>query len=95
MAMTAWAAKVWRSEICLSVNGFASVRRRLIEPSATSSRSSGTLRVARKPISLAIALPSGNSCVSVCKSITWTGPRWSTARPLTVPWANATFSPMG
>jgi hypothetical protein len=70
MAMTAWSAKVFSRAICLSVNGTASARRRLIEPSTTPSRSSGTLSAVRVPASRALALPSGNSSVSAGRSMT-------------------------
>ena len=45
MAITAWSAKVFSSSICLSVNGWTSVRRTAIAPMATPSRSSGTPRM--------------------------------------------------
>jgi len=49
IAITAWSAKVWSSAICLSLNGFTSVRRRTIAPMLSPSRSSGTVRMERWP----------------------------------------------
>src|SRR5262249_46586080 len=47
IAMMAWAAKVLRSAICLSVNGSTTARRSIIVPTAASSRRSGTASVVR------------------------------------------------
>ena len=44
MAMTAWSAKVLRSAICLSVKGRTSVRRIMIAPMGSPSRSSGAAK---------------------------------------------------
>ena len=49
MAMTAWSAKVSSSAICFSVNGRTSVRRIIIAPMATPSRSNGVARMVRMP----------------------------------------------
>ena len=50
MAITAWSAKVFRSATCLSVKGATSVRRIVMTPMATPSRTSGTARLVRTPV---------------------------------------------
>ena len=47
MAITAWSAKVWRSVICLSVNGRTSLRPTSMTPMRRPSRSNGTARWSR------------------------------------------------
>ena len=47
MAITAWSAKVSRSAICFSENGFTSIRRIPIAPIATPSRSKGAPSMVR------------------------------------------------
>ena len=61
IAMTAWAAKVSRSAICLSENGRGSRRRITMVPSASPSRSSGIARIARWPPLLENALDIASS----------------------------------
>src|SRR5262249_46726402 len=61
IAITAWSAKILRSAICFSVNGWTSVRRITIEPIARPSRSKGAASVVRIPSRLATALDTGNS----------------------------------
>ena len=85
MAMTAWSAKVCSSATCRSVKSCASVRRRMIAPSATPSRIKGTLSIVRKPRRRAFSLLSGNSPASACMSATCTVRSSSTDRPPAVP----------
>ncbi len=96
MAMTAWSAKVWSSATCRSLKSRASVRRTLIEPMATPSLINGAFNVVRWPKVRAVALPSGNSSTSVCRSATWITRASSTDRPLAVPWMSGSQnSPTG
>ena len=95
IAITAWSAKVVTNSICLSVKGSTLSRRRLIAPSGTPSRSSGTARTVRWPSSRATTLPSGYASVSAWRSATWTARRSSTQRPLTVPRMAGTTYPAG
>src|SRR5215510_9275785 len=46
MAITAWSANVLISSICFSVNGSTLSRRKLMAPTGTPSRSSGSARMA-------------------------------------------------
>ena len=83
IAMTAWSAKVLRSSICLSVNG-RTVRRMMMPPRATPSRSSGTKRMVRtrslyRPSSTIAAEPAADGGAHVG---TWTGRRLNIARPI-------------
>ena len=47
MAITAWSANVWRSAICLAVNGWTTSRRITMAPSDAPSRKSGATRLVR------------------------------------------------
>ena len=69
IAITAWSAKVLRSSICLSVNGRTSVRRIMIAPIATPSRSNGTASTVRIPRLLSTRLASGNSSSSSARHV--------------------------
>ena len=70
MAMTAWAAKVSSSSICLSVNGRTSVSANRNHSDRHSLSSSGVLSSVRMPRLLRMASLSGNSSsASSCKII--------------------------
>ncbi len=67
MAITAWFAKVSSSAICFSVNGRTSIRRIMMVPIATPSRSSGvasTVRIPRLLEVLAWTVSSGSAARS-------------------------------
>ena len=49
MAMTAWSAKVSNSLICFSEKGRTSIRRIIITPMGTPSRSKGVAKALRVP----------------------------------------------
>jgi len=82
MAMTAWSAKVWRSAICLSVNGTASRRVTLMAPIGSPSRNIGTDSMARKPSSTKpLSSYSGSAAMSAVCAMA----RVRIARAVTVP----------
>ncbi len=86
MAITAWSAKVLRRAICFSVKGRTSVRRIMIVPIGTPSRSNGVASMVRVPVLSDGCLDSGKLGFKLgSKSWMWIVCRSMTARPTTEP----------
>ena len=81
-AMTAWAAKVCSSAICLSVNGRTSVRYTISTPTEAPSRSSGVASAVRTLATCVTSVRWGSSSTSRERSGSWVVCRSRIARPL-------------
>ncbi len=82
IAITAWSAKVWRSEICLSLKGRASILVTVMAPIGRPSCSIGTDSTVLNPAcAMGVAAYSG----SAARSVTWATVRVKMARAVTLP----------